>query len=508
MFFAFLLIAFLFIIFNKIIDSKFNLRALFSALQFNIRSQIRVVIIFISLFSFLIISVVTIIFFISKFNQTSQDRLVKSLNNISSEIVSLYKVDTNYLKAKHDAELIGFAKQLGVDINMFDTAGNLMFTTQPYIYNKKLIAAKMNPIAYQRMYFENKSLFKQEEQISDLSFISLYKPLINDEGKIIACINVPFLNAEAELENEISTFILTLMNLNAFIFLMAAALAYFIANRITNSFKLISNKMKGVNWQEKSEEISWNKNDEIGILVDEYNVMVRKLNETAEAFALTQKEAAWKEMAQQVAHEIKNPLTPMKLSIQYLQKSIQNGDPNIKELSKSVSNTLIEQINQLNKIAIDFSQFANIGNSNLEKLDLESLISSIIKLFNVEEKNLIHHQKPSTPIFILNDRVQMQRLFTNIIKNAIEAENKNQQIIIDIQYSLKDKIVIVMIKDNGFGITDDIASKMFTPNFTTKTSGTGLGLAICKGIVENSNGKIWFETSSQGTTFFVQLPTF
>ena len=154
----------------------------------------------------------------------------------------------------------------------------------------------MNPIAYQKIYFDNQSLFKQDEQISELSYVSLYKPLINNKGRIIACINVPFLNAEAELENEISNFILTLMNLNAFIFLIAAAIAYYIANRITSSFKLISNKMKEVNWQERSEEIVWNKNDEIGILVNEYNVMVRKLNESAEAFALSQREVAWKEI--------------------------------------------------------------------------------------------------------------------------------------------------------------------------------------------------------------------
>ena len=389
---------------------------------------------------------------------------------------------------------------------MFDSTGSLIFTTQPYIYNKKLIAARMNPIAYQKIYFDNQSLFKQDEQISELSYVSLYKPLINNKGRIIACINVPFLNAEAELENEISNFILTLMNLNAFIFLIAAAIAYYIANRITSSFKLISNKMKEVNWQERSEEIVWNKNDEIGILVNEYNVMVRKLNESAEAFALSQREVAWKEMAQQVAHEIKNPLTPMKLSLQYLQKCIEHGDPNIKELSKTVSNTLIEQIDQLSKIAQDFSQFANMGNSKIEKISLVEITKSIIKLFDVDEKIVFKHHELSNEIFINNDKLQIQRLVTNIIKNAIEAINENEKVIIEIRYTKSDHDVTIAISDNGIGISEDIGTKMFTPNFTTKTSGTGLGLAICKGIVDNSKGKIWFETSEKGTTFFVLLP--
>ncbi len=506
LFFAFLFVTFIFLFINKIVNSNFNFKLFLSSIQFNIRSQIRAVIIFVSLFSFIIIGVVTIIFFIEKFNQASQDRLVKSVNNISSDIVNLYNADSNYLKAKHDPELLIYAKQLGVDINMFDSTGSLIFTTQPYIYNKKLIAARMNPIAYQKIYFDNQSLFKQDEQISELSYVSLYKPLINNKGRIIACINVPFLNAEAELENEISNFILTLMNLNAFIFLIAAAIAYYIANRITSSFKLISNKMKEVNWQERSEEIVWNKNDEIGILVNEYNVMVRKLNESAEAFALSQREVAWKEMAQQVAHEIKNPLTPMKLSLQYLQKCIEHGDPNIKELSKTVSNTLIEQIDQLSKIAQDFSQFANIGNSKIEKISLVEITKSIIKLFDVDEKIVFKHHELSNEIFINNDKLQIQRLVTNIIKNAIEAVNEHEKVIIEIRYTKSDHDVTIAISDNGIGISEDIGTKMFTPNFTTKTSGTGLGLAICKGIVDNSKGKIWFETSEKGTTFFVLLP--
>lgn len=510
-FFAYLFLSFLFIIFiflviNRIVLSKFNLKVLLNSIQLNIRAQIRAVIIFVSLFSFLIIGVVTILFFIDKFNQTSQDRLVKSLNNISTQIVDLYKADTNYLKAKHEPELTAYAKQLGVDFNLFDSTGNLLFSTQPYIYNKKLVDARMNPIAYQKIFFNHESLFRKDEQISELNYSSLYKPLVNHEGKIVACINVPFLNAEEELENEISSFILTLMNLNAFIFLIAAAIAYFIANRITSSFKLIANKMKEVNWKEQSEEIVWTKKDEIGMLVDEYNVMVRKLHETAQAFALSQKEMAWKEMAQQVAHEIKNPLTPMKLSLQYLQKSIDNADPNVKLLSKKVSKTLIEQIDQLSKIAEDFSQFANIGNNKLEQLNLTDVINNVIQLFNIDDKVHIEHHQLQLPILIYNDKIQMVRLFTNIIKNAVEAVTGNELAQISISYELLGKHVNIAIQDNGAGISDDIASKMFTPNFTTKSSGTGLGLAICKGIVDHSNGKIWFETSGNGTIFYVQLP--
>ncbi len=205
LFFTFLLVAFIFIFINKIVSSKFILKLFINSIQFNIRSQIRAVIIFVSLFSFLIIGIVTILFFIEKFNQASQDRLVKSVNNISTEIVDLYNADSNYLKAKHNPELLGFAKQLGVDINLFDSTGSLIFTTQPYIYNKKLIDSRMNPIAYQKIFFENQSLFKQDEKISELSYVSLYKPLINHRGRIIACINVS-IKVEISFSNSASAF--------------------------------------------------------------------------------------------------------------------------------------------------------------------------------------------------------------------------------------------------------------------------------------------------------------
>jgi nitrogen fixation/metabolism regulation signal transduction histidine kinase len=296
------------------------------------------------------------------------------------------------------------------------------------------------------------------------------------------------------------------MNLNAFIFLIAGAIAYLITNRITSSFKLIKEKMKAVNWQSHNDEIVWNKDDEIGALVKEYNIMVKKLDETAKAFALSQREKAWKEMAMQVAHEIKNPLTPMKLSIQYLQKNIDDNAPNIKELSKNVATTLIEQIDQLTTIASDFSQFANIGNNNIEKVNINSILTNLLNLYVGDARIKINHNIADTKQFVNADKIQMTRLFTNLIKNAIEASGKNEIIKIQIEQSVAADSIIIAIKDDGTGISEELQQKIFTLNFTTKSSGTGLGLAICKGIVENSNGKIWFETSTNGTIFFVELP--
>jgi nitrogen fixation/metabolism regulation signal transduction histidine kinase len=234
--------------------------------------------------------------------------------------------------------------------------------------------------------------------------------------------------------------------------------------------------------------------------------MVQKLEQSAVALARSEREGAWREMARQVAHEIKNPLTPMKLSIQYLLRAINADAANSKELSKKVVTTLVEQIDQLAKIAGDFSQFANINNVQLETFDVAEVLTSVIALYGHGEGVTIHYQ-PSIASLVRADKMQLNRLFTNLIKNAIEAVDETHEVVIHIQQQHTDNAVIISIADNGKGIPQDMQGRIFTPNFTTKTSGTGLGLAICKGIVESINGTIQFSTEANvGTTFTVMLP--
>ena len=212
-------------------------------------------------------------------------------------------------------------------------------------------------------------------------------------------------------------------------------------------------------------------------------------------------------MARQVAHEIKNPLTPMKLSIQYLQKAINNNQPNVKELSANVANTLVEQIDHLSKIAADFSQFANIGNTNVSTFDLHDVIGSLRELYGSDENVRFVWRPLKDKVFVQADKTQMNRLFTNLFANAVEACNGNSFCLIEVNESRQENILRISIKDNGEGIDPEMQERIFVPNFTTKSSGTGLGLAMCKGIVEQAKGNIWFETSQgKGTTFHVELP--
>jgi nitrogen fixation/metabolism regulation signal transduction histidine kinase len=309
-----------------------------------------------------------------------------------------------------------------------------------------------------------------------------------------------------DLKQEISNFLVTIINLNAFIFLIAGVIALFITNKITRSFSVIGDKMKEIRLGKTNEEIVWNKKDEIGELVKQYNMMVHQLEQSAEALAKSEREGAWREMARQVAHEIKNPLTPMKLSIQYLQRAINSNQDNVKELTANVANTLIEQIDHLSKIAADFSQFANIGNKKIELIDLHQVIGSLVDLYNSNPKVEVDWHQVEGSIIMKADKTQMNRVFTNLIANGVEACSQNQKCLITIKEERVDGTVIIQIKDNGEGIPESMWSKIFTPNFTTKTSGTGLGLAMCKNIIEQAQGHIWFETEEGvGTTFFVEL---
>jgi signal transduction histidine kinase len=482
----------------------------------NIRSQIHTTIIFISLFSFVVIGVATIIFFINRYNRNNQDRLSKSIQSMGSEVQSKLSVGDNnqvgqlYFQGSTgelQKQIEEIAQVHATDINIYDLQGNLEVSSNLFVYNKGILSKKMHPLAYYSLHQLNQIQFTHYEQIGGISYVSVYSPLRDGHGNAYAYLNIPSFTSQDELEDEISNFLVTIINLNAFIFLIAGTIALFLTNRITSSFLLISKKMQEVNLGKTNEEIEWTRNDEIGGLVKEYNKMVKKLEESAAALAKSEREGAWREMARQVAHEIKNPLTPMKLSIQYLQKAIDNNSANVKEMASSVAKTLVEQIDHLSKIASDFSQFANIGNPKKEVFDLHELLYSLTSLYETTENLLFKWVPVHQRIMVYADKTQLNRLFTNLLQNAMEACDNNSRRVISVSEEYREESIIVKVADNGEGIPLEMQSKIFIPNFTTKSSGTGLGLAMSKTIVEQVKGKIWFETvEGEGTTFYVELP--
>lgn len=517
LFSTFLLLMSLYQFAGLLIRSNGKWRNLKNALQMSIRSQIHSTIIMVSLLSFVVIGVATILFFINRYDRNNQERLSNTIqimvNEVERELAFDYPYDDVFSKLevvspdRLERILEDISQIHGTDVNLYDTAGQLRASSNPLVYNKGVLSDRMNPEAFFQLKLKNVIHFTSEEQMGRVKYFSIYCPVRDEGGGAYAYLNIPFFSTQNDLKQEISNFLVTIINLNAFIFLVAGAIAFFITNRITRSFTIIGQKMRDINLQKTNQEIQWNRSDEIGELVKEYNKMVQKLDESAEAMAKTEREGAWRQMARQVAHEIKNPLTPMKLSIQYLQKAIDNNSSNVKELTANVARTLVEQIDHLSKIASDFSQFANIGNPRNEVFDLHDVLHSLLSLYESTERLELQWHPVSQRAMLFSDRTQLNRLFTNLFQNAIDAADDQEIRRVEIREHIDGDFIIISLKDNGIGIPTAMRDKIFTPNFTTKSSGTGLGLAMSKSIAEQAQGDIWFETTDgEGTTFFVKLP--
>ena len=482
-----------------------------------IGQQIQGTIIFISIFTFLVIGAVTIVLFINRYERNNREKLGRTLQVLSDELHERLRnaglpPDGRWLNdSTHDETMLRVISELSeiheADVNLYDEQGDLRISSQPFVYNEGILSRKMDPVAYWQMKRRRRVQFVQKERYGQLEYISIYTPFRNRQGELRAYVNIPYFASTRGLKQEISSFLVALINLNTFVFLIGGIISVLLTQRLTRSFTWIGRKMMEISLGRHNEEIVWHRKDEIGVLVAQYNRMVRKLEESAAALARTEREGAWREMARQVAHEIKNPLTPMKLSIQYLQKAIVQDAPQVPQLAARVSATLIEQIEHLSRIAADFSEFANIGSARQEDFDLHDTIRSVSDLHAMNESVRIELSLENAPLIVHADRTQMNRLFSNLLLNAVEAIPERREGIVRISESRSDRDVVISISDNGTGIPETLRASIFSPNFTTKSSGTGLGLAMCKSIVEQQKGTIDFETETgSGTTFRIRLP--
>jgi signal transduction histidine kinase len=521
MFCIFLLLILIFRVIRFAIRTRLRFHALRNIFNLTIQTRVHVIIVFIVVFVFIVLGVSTISFFIRRYDIEHREALSSGMNILLNGVEKaiqkengIQPLTTASIDSLSSAQLTnlkndiqGIADTHGVDINIYDMDGNLKVSTQNLVYENGILSAKMDPEAYFKLDFMHQVQVIQSEQVGNLDFLSSYASIRDDNGKTVAFLNQPYFASQVDLQQEISNFLVTLINLNAFIFLLSGLLALLFTNSITRSFKLIGEKLQHINFTGKNEEIAWKGNDEIGQLVKEYNKMVHKLEESAAALAKSEREGAWREMARQVAHEIKNPLTPMKLSLQHLERVIDQDSPKAYNLTKNVAATLIEQIEHLSQIASDFSAFANIAYANNESVLLNEVLHSVTSLHNGYEQIKVTYMRPGENYYVFADKTQLNRLFTNLVQNAMQAIPEDKKGVVVVNTIHQDRQVIVSVKDNGEGIPEDIRPKIFTPNFTTKSSGTGLGLAMSKNIVEHAHGEIWFETiEGSGTTFYVQFP--
>jgi nitrogen fixation/metabolism regulation signal transduction histidine kinase len=288
--------------------------------------------------------------------------------------------------------------------------------------------------------------------------------------------------------------------------IVAFALAYFLSTYITKSLKTISDRLEETNLDQKNEKIVLEANSkEVNFLIKAYNGMVDKLETSAIKLAQSEREEAWREMAKQVAHEIKNPLTPMRLTVQSFQRKFDPNDPDVKQKMNDYSETLIQQIDTMTSVASAFSNFASMPAQQNETLNVVEVVELALDIFN---EDYISFEKEEEEIISKMDRTQLIRVITNLVKNATQAipESQFQKSII-VTVKRRNNNVEIAVKDNGIGIQKQDIGRIFEPKFTTKTSGMGLGLGIIKNIIENYKGTITFEsTYGKGTTFRVSLP--
>lgn len=507
------LVIFLYQLYLSWVSGKFQ-RGRF--IRFTLKRRVHFSMLTIVLMSFVIIGWVTILFFTSEYRKSNDNKLQAALQ-VAKQSVQDYLAreqafngDAVFGTVSKSPAFKSFITTLAnnqkVDINIFDDNGDLLSSSQDDIYDKGLISRKMRSDAYFNLDSKGRSLVIQNEKVAGLSYTSAYQALRNEQGATLGYINVPFFSSEKDLDFQISNILVTLLNLYAFLFLVSTLLTVLVTGWVTRTFDIIIKQLGNVNL-ERNERIEWPHNDEIGKLVKEYNKMVKKVEENAARLAQSERETAWREMARQVAHEIKNPLTPMKLNIQYLQSAMRNDNPNIKQLTERVSVSIIEQIDNLSYIASEFSNFAKMPEAKPEELEPVSLLTKAVELYTKDEELKVTIEHPNDYFLVLCDHSQLLRVFTNLLENAKQAIPDDREGNIKVSVTREDSDVVIAIADNGTGISEETARRIFQPYFTTKSSGTGLGLAMTKKIIEFWKGAIWFETiENEGTTFFIRLP--
>ncbi|HWB64534.1 MAG TPA: HAMP domain-containing sensor histidine kinase, partial [Chitinophagales bacterium] len=511
--FFFITVAFFYLLWYLLVGQNGERGSIFD-FTLSFRSRINFSMLFMIVISFVIIGFITISFFSRQYDNFYSDRLMRKEKVVHANLeyfIRQFKYDHERLDYERlddelSLELARLAEIHDVDINLYDRDGNLALSSQPSIYYKGLISRKMEPDAFFDLKGSMSAQFTGQEHIGDLKYLSVYAPLRNVSGETIAYLGIPYFERAKDISDEVSSFLVALMNVYIFLLICAALLAYFISDSITRPLTIISEKLRILNLNKKNEPIEWKSRDEIGVLIGEYNKMITELEHSAQKLARGERESAWREMAKQIAHEIKNPLTPMKLSIQYLQRAIDEGKPNIEELAKKVTKTLEEQIENLSSIATAFSSFAKMPKAQNEIINLNELLRSIADLFNREEGVTISFSSECETPMVFADKNQLVSVFNNLVKNAIQSIPENRTGFIDIHVKEEGEWLIASVNDNGTGIAQSLYDKVFVPNFTTKSSGTGLGLAISKQIIEGAGGDMWFESKENvGTSFYVKL---
>lgn len=508
--FLFLLLSFCFLITLVLFAIYFNLKGI----ELNYVTRIQLYLNLAFFIPLIVISISTLTKTSSDYKKDLDAEYLRTAEQTSNNLTGYLQsyIQNNSSIEELSSKLSELADFSELDMNIFrilQNQGRLIVSTQPLIYDKDILAQLVNPQALARIREEGEKSIILNETFGKLDYKTAYVGIRSStNGALIGILSIPFFASQEVIESNLSGLVVNILSIFTIIFISFIALSYIVSNYLTFPLKFLTDKLRRTTLTGINQPIQYHSHDEIGTMVEEYNNMLLKLEQSKKALAQTEKEAAWREMAKQVAHEIKNPLTPMKLTLQHMKMRIndrqENGDEN---LNKSID-SLLHNIQTLSDIATSFSNYAQMPMPERERFDIIGLLRQTINIYiDNEDKTRILADIPDSEVIVEGDPGWIGRTISNLIINGIQAvKNKDPEIKIDLKV-IDGARVLIQIKDNGEGIPDEIRGKIFLPNFSTKYSGSGIGLAIAKRAVDHAGGKIWFESvTGLGTTFYLELP--
>jgi two-component system, NtrC family, nitrogen regulation sensor histidine kinase NtrY len=482
---------------------------------FNFRQKLQLSYIGILLFSFALIGIVVAYLTINQYRTKHYENIKEKLNSVYLELDSKLS-NEKFLSpdwkgggySSLNDLLIKLSNVFNTDINLYNLNGFLIATSRQEIFYRDLTSQRINNMAFTSLDHQAKSEYYQKEKIGKLEYLSAYIPFFNADNQVIAYLNIPYFRMQSVLAKEISNLVVAVINFTLLLIVITMGLAVFISGRLTSPLAMLGEGLATVGVGKKSEHLTYKGNDEIGQLVKQYNRMVDEIEESTHKLANSEREYAWREMAKQIAHEIKNPLTPMKLNVQQLLKSWNDNVPGFGKIIERFTKNQIEYIDNLSSIASAFSSFAKMPVTNPVEVNILDQIAITLELFkNTDNVTFRIHWPHESKIVVYADKEQLNGVFSNLIKNGIQSIPTDRAGVIAISLDVKGDKVLISVSDNGSGIPASLRKNLFTPNFTTKTSGMGLGLSIAKKYIESANGRIWFESEvDKGSVFYFELP--
>lgn len=474
------------------------------------RKRLQTVVLLTMAISFLPIGFISVLYMRIIYNQKTSSTQFETTRTIAVEMRNDINLDELMNTASRNVWedlLHHYASTFFTDLNLYRLDGTLIATTRQEILELRLQAPLMNPKAYQQMHHNKALFFTHEERLGKGAYESAYIPLTDRDGNTLAYLNTPYFSSVSDLHKEIQNFVLTYINIILLLLGIALVIVLLITKRLTQPLSLIQNKLGNIKIDQKNEPIEWEGNDEIGALVKQYNQLIDELEKSAAELRRTTTESAWRGVARQVAHEIKNSLTPMRLSVQLLQRNLQNGKATPEQIQRT-SNTLIEQIDALSDMASSFSTFAKLPENHPAPLDLAELVGNVVHLYdNVENITFNYDYEASANHTYNGDKTNLNSAVGNLVKNAVQAIGNKPNGKIDVTLKSSENAFVISVKDNGKGIKEEDKNKIFLPNFTTKTGGSGVGLSLTYNIVQAAGGTISFESQEgEGAKFIIELP--